>query len=73
MAVPSAPRDGILVSFQMLTPEASTRVVENRRCREEVRAKAAMLRRVAKEAKEAKAKVGRNVDVGLHEQIRSIK
>lgn len=57
VAVPRAPRDGILVSFQTLTPAASSRVLENRRVREEARAKATALWRAAKEAKEAKAKV----------------
>lgn len=57
VAVPRVPRDGILVSLQTLTLAASTRVIENRRVREDARAKAASLRRAAKEAKEAKAKV----------------
>eukprot|EP00903_Cladosiphon_okamuranus_P021891 g20124.t2 len=56
VAVPRAPRDAVLVSFQTLTPAASSRVTENRRAREEARVKAAALRRAAKEAKEAKAK-----------------
>ncbi|CAM9411729.1 unnamed protein product [Pylaiella littoralis] len=46
VAVPSALRDRVLVTFQTLTPEASTRAVENRRRREEARAKAAMIRRI---------------------------
>lgn len=60
MAVPSAAHDGddILVSFQTLTPEAGARVLENRRARLEARARTAALRRAAREAKEAKAKVG---------------
>ena len=57
VAVPRASRDGILVSFQTLTPAASSRVLENRRARDDARAKAAALWRAAKEAKEAKAKV----------------
>ncbi|CAM9105094.1 unnamed protein product [Scytosiphon promiscuus] len=56
VAVPNAPRDSVLVSFQTLTPEASSRVVMNRRQREDARAKAAAIRRAALEAKEAKAK-----------------
>ncbi|CAM9560947.1 unnamed protein product [Ectocarpus fasciculatus] len=58
VAVPSASRDAILVSFQTLTPEASSRVIENRRERKEAKAKAKMLRKAAKEAKEAKEAKG---------------
>ena len=57
VAVPRSPRDGILVSFQTLTPAASSRVLENRRVRDEARAKAAAVRRAVREAKGAKAKV----------------
>lgn len=57
MAVPTASLDRIVVSFQTLTPEASTRVLRNRSEREDAKAKAASVRRAAKEAKEAKEKV----------------
>eukprot|EP00752_Nemacystus_decipiens_P003805 g3501.t1 len=56
VAVPRTPRHGILVSFQTLTPAASSRVLENRRVRDEARERAAALRRAVREAKEAKAK-----------------
>lgn len=52
------------MSFQTLTPEASSRVIENRRERKEAKTKAKMLRKAAKEAKEAKeAKVGETIGV----------
>ncbi|CAM9156654.1 unnamed protein product [Ectocarpus sp. 13 AM-2016] len=58
VAVPSASRDAILVSFQTLTPEASSRVIANRRERKEAKTKAKMFRKAAKEAKEAKEAKG---------------
>lgn len=57
VAVPTAARDRMVVSFQTLTPEASVRVLRNRSEREDAKAKAASVRRAAKEAKEAKDKV----------------
>lgn len=59
------------MSFQTLTPEASSRVIENRRERKEARTKAKMLRKAAKEAKEAKeAKVGRTTEEAREEMSR---
>ncbi|CAM9142997.1 unnamed protein product [Laminaria digitata] len=57
VAVPTASLDRIVVSFQTLTPEASTRVLRNRSEREDAKAKAASVRRAAKEAKEAKGPI----------------
>lgn len=57
VAVPTAAWDGMVVSFQTLTPGASARVLRNRSEREDARAKSASIRRAAKEAKEAKDKV----------------
>ena len=57
VAVPTAASDRIVVSFQTLTPEASTRVLRNRSERKDAKAKASSIRRAAKEAKDAKAKV----------------
>lgn len=57
VAVPTAAWDGMVVSFQTLTPEASARILRNRSEREDAKAKAASIRRAAKEAKEAKDKV----------------
>ncbi|CAM9261017.1 unnamed protein product [Ectocarpus sp. 4 AP-2014] len=58
VAVPSTSRDAILVSFQTLTPEASSRVIANRRERKEAKTKAKMFRKAAKAAKEAKEAKG---------------
>lgn len=57
------------MSFQTLTPEASSRVIANRRERKEAKTKAKMFRKAAKEAKEAKeAKVGQAI--GISEEAR---
>lgn len=60
MAVPTSARDRVLVSFQTLTPEASSHVLRNRLERQKARAAASDARRAAKDAKEAKAKVRRS-------------
>lgn len=57
VAVPNGASDRILLTFQTLTPEASSHVLRNRAERQEARARAGRIRRAAKEAKEAKSKV----------------
>lgn len=64
MAVPTCRTDSILVTFQTLSAEASSRVLENREKRARERREGNDARRAARAAKEAKEKVCR---VGINE------
>lgn len=65
VAVPTCRTDSILVTFQTLSVEASSRVLENREKRAKERMRCNDSRRAARAAKEARDKVGINTNVKL--------